>query len=315
MNKWWSRRLARGPGWLAISLQPGELHFAHGVGGLPGRCTITRCGTHALAEAPQELERVTKQLDLRRYPCLTLLPADDYQLLLVDAPNVPPAEMKAAVRWRVKDMLDYPLDQATIDVLDIPPDPAGGARAQSTHSMYAVAARNEIVRARMDRLEAGRLALRVIDIPETAQRNVAALFEIADRGVAFLYCGKSQSLLTVNYRGELYLARRIDVGVDDLLATAAAGREDPRGRVLLELQRSFDHFERQFPFVGVAKLVIGPEPTDTGLAAFLAQNFDFPVEQAELESVLQFGPDATLAGDDAWRLFHVLGASLRAERA
>ena len=310
MNKWWSRRQNRGPGWLAISLQPGRLHYAHGIGGPSGQCKITRCGVHDVDDSPRELERVAKHLGIAGYACVSVLPADDYQLLLVDAPNVPAAETKAAIRWRVKDMLDFHLDDATIDVLDIPPDPAGGGRG---HSMYAVAARNEIIRARMEHFEAAHLALRAIDIPETAQRNVAALFETPERGLAFLYSGKSSSLLTVNFHGELYLARRIDIGVDQLLASSAPGREDPRGRLLLELQRSFDHFDRQFPFVGIAKLLVGPEPSDTGLAAFLAENFDFPVEQPPLESVLQLDTDAVLAGDDAWRLFHVLGASLRVE--
>ena len=310
MNKWWSRRRTRDPGWLAISIQPGELHYAHGVGGPPGKCAITRCGMQQIDDSPKELERAVKHLGFDRYQCLTVLAPDEYQLLLVEAPNVPATELKAAIRWRVNDMLDYHLDDATIDVLDIPPDPAGGR----SHSMYAVASRNELLQQRIARLEEAKVPLRVIDIPETAQRNVAALFEVPDRGVAFLYCGKSHALLTVNYHGELYLARRIDISVDQLAATAAASREDPRGRILLELQRSFDHFDRQFPFVGIAKLVVGPEPSDTGLAEFLRQNFDFPVEQPALGDVLQLGRDAVLEADNAWRLFHVLGAALRVEQ-
>ena len=70
----------------------------------------------------------------------------------------------------------------------------------------------------------------------------------------------------------------------------------------------------QFPFVGIAKLVVGPEPSDTGLAEFLRQNFDFPVEQPALGDVIELRGEATLEGDNAWRLFHVLGAALRVEQ-
>ena len=101
----------------------------------------------------------------------------DYQLLLVEAPNVPAAELKAAVRWRMKDMLDYRVDEATVDVLDIPPDPAAGGRSRfDVRGRGAQRGRPAVHRA----LRVGRpFPLSVIDIAETAQRNIAALFEIA----------------------------------------------------------------------------------------------------------------------------------------
>jgi MSHA biogenesis protein MshI len=237
-----------------------------------------------------------------RYQCLTLLGPEQYQLLLVEAPNVPAAELKAAVRWRLKDMLDYHVDDATIDVLDIPPDPSG---VQRTHSMYAVAARNEVVQQCIRRLESAGVPLTVIDIAETAQRNIAALYESPDRALAFLYFGADHSLLTINYHAELYLARRIDVTAHQLTA------DEPRERVLLELQRSFDHFERQFPFASVEKLMLGPEPAETGMVEYLSANLGLPVRAARLQEVLDVAGD--LGDDQGWGLFHVVGASLRTD--
>lgn len=299
---------SRAEGWLAISLQSGALAFAHGTRASHAKAAITRCGTHAIEEPFKGLDKAAKDLGLGRYRCLTVLPPDEYQLLLVEAPSVPADEVKQAVRWRLKDMLDYPVNEATVDVLDIPPDPNGVGRG---HSMYAVAARNDVIRGCIDRFDAARIPLSVIDVAETAQRNVAALFEPPERGLAFLYAGSTHALLTVNYRGELYLARRIDVGIEQL---SGAGAEEGRSRILLEVQRSFDHFERQFPFVGsMAKLLLGPEPSDTGLAAHLAGNLDIPVERAPLTQAIDFGPQAALDDAAAWRLFHVIGAALRDE--
>lgn len=297
---------ARAEGWLAISLQSGALAFAHGVRTPGEKATIKRCGTRVLDEAPKAAEKAAKDLGAASYRCLTVLPANEYQLLLVEAPTVPAAELKQAVRWRLKDMVDYPVNEATIDALDIPPDPAGAGRG---HSMYAVAARNDVIRECMERFDAARIPLSVIDIAETAQRNIAALFEPPERGLAFLYAGSNHVLLTVNYRGELYLARRIEVKIDQLFGP---GAEEARNRILLELQRSFDHFDRQFPFVGsMAKLLIGPEPRETGLAEYLGQNLDMPVEPARLDEAIEFSPEATLEADANWRLFHVIGAALR----
>jgi MSHA biogenesis protein MshI len=312
MKNLFRRRSSREGGWLAISMQPGAMHFAHGMRDAAGKCSITRCGTRVMDAAFADAESVAKELEADRYRCLTLLAPDEYQLLLVEAPNVPTAELKTAIRWRVKDMLDYHVEDATIDVLDIPPD-ASSSSANRSHSMYAIAARNDVIKGCIGRFAAAHIPLSVIDIGETAQRNIAALFEPPGRGLAFLYVGASHALLTINFSGELYLARRIDVTASQLTAPSEALREDAKGRILLELQRSFDHFDRQFPFAGPAKLMLGPEPADTGMTGYLSENLGIPVEQARLDDVLGVDTGAILGGDAAWRLFPVLGAALRNE--
>ncbi len=298
---------ARQPGWLAIAMQSGELRYAHGIGGERGECAIRRCGTYALHNDGQ-LERAAKDLEFGRHQCLALLPQSDYQMLLVEAPNVPALELKTAVRWRIKDLLDYHVQDATIDVLDIPVQAGGGGRA---HSMYAVAARNDVIQGCIERFTAARIPLSVIDIPETAQRNIAALVEPPDRAVALLYVDRAQSLLTITYRGELYLARRIDLGLDQLTAEALA--RESENRLLLELQRSFDHLERQFAFAAPAKVVLAPTPSQTGLAQHLSANLDLPVEELRFAEILRVDADVLLDRETAWRLFHVLGAALRYE--
>lgn len=296
----------REPGWLALSLQPDALHFAHGVASKE-KNEIKRCGMRVVG-GDKDLERAAKELGFERHQCLALLSPTEYQLLLIDAPSVPPAELRDAARWRIKDMIDYSVDQATIDVLDIPTDPSVASRG---HSMYAVAANNAVIQGCMDRCSRARVPLSVIDIPETAQRNIAAIFESPDRGVALLYAGKTQVLLTVNFRGELYLARRIDASLDELEKFAHGGSEDAKNRILLEVQRSFDHLERQFAFVPVEKLLVAPTPADTGLQSYLAENLDLPVEELRLDGVLTFGPDVEFGREVAWRFFHLFGATLR----
>ena len=308
--KWFSRQSKSEPGWLAVSLHAGSLSFAHGRHASNGKSTIGRCGTRAFAGDYSGADRISRELQFDRYQCSTLLGPGEYQLLLVEAPNVQPGELKTAIRWRVKDMLDYHPDDATIDVLDIPPDPASGGRV---HSMYAVAARNDVIQGCIARFESARIPLSVIDIPETAQRNIAALFEPENRGLALLYLGPAHGLLTINVRGELYLARRIEVGMDQIVGASGERRDDAMSRVALELQRTFDHFDRQFPFVAMAKLLLGPEPEDTGLAEHLKRNLELPVEEARLGDVLGFGADAALDRAAEWRSFHLLGAALRNE--
>jgi len=297
-------RRDREPGWLAISFQPGVLHYAHGTRA-GGRPSVPRCGKRALDASAKVAADLAKELAFERYRCSTVLPSGEYQLLLVDTPGVQPAELKTAVRWRIKDLLDYKVEEATVDCLEVPPDPATGGASRWT---YAVSARNDAIKGCIARFDEATIPLQVIDIAETAQRNIARLFETEGQGLAFLMVEPRQALLTVNYRGELYLARRIDIGIDDLYGE---GREDALARMALELQRSFDHFDRQFPYVRITKLALGPEPRDTGLGAHLAQNLDISVQATHLHDVIDFGEEAKLDEQTTWELFPVLGAALR----
>lgn len=309
MLEFLKRRGKRQPGWLAISLQPELMHFVHATGS--GRqFVVTQCGSQPIANE-KDFQRTLKTLGFDRYDCLTVLSPADYQLLIVDAPDVPDPELKNAARWKIKDMIDYPVDDATVDVMRIP-DPRAGMHA---HPLYTVAARNEAIRKNMERFSNLRLRLSVIDIVETAQRNIAALLEPPHGGVAMVYVAKDHVLCTVNFEGELYLTRRIDVGLEELEKLAQGSSDEAKNRILLEVQRSFDHLERQFPFVSVTKLLIAPTPADTGLQSYLADNLDIPVEEVRLDELFGRAPGVELDRETAWRLFHLLGAALRGEAA
>ncbi|MFD2367244.1 type IV pilus biogenesis protein PilM [Pseudoduganella sp. GCM10020061] len=275
-----------------------------------GSPIVAACEWFEGAATADNLERIGKELHAARYQCSTLLGAREYQLLSVEAPNVPPDELRTAIRWRLKDMLDFHVDDATIDVLDVPVEPNAPSR---THNMFAVAARNSVVRKRMQLFGDARIDVTVIDIPDMAQRNIAALVEPEGRGLAMLSFTDEGGLLTVTYRGELYLSRRIDVPVAQLVEGDYERRSAVFDRVTLELQRSLDHFDRQYHYINVAKLVLAPFNAD-GLAAYLTSNLYVPVETLDLASTLDIA-SAPLLADPAMqqKFFLTLGAALRYE--
>lgn len=307
---WTVRRQKTEEGWLSIAMRPGSLSYVHGRRAGNGKASVLRCGTQAMEGEFEGADRVAKDLGFSRYQCSTLLEPGQYQVLQVEAPNVPQIELRTAIRWRVKDLLDYHVDDATIDVLDVPPDPAGGGRV---HYMYAIAAQNALILECIGRFEAAKIPLKVIEVEETAQRNVASLYESGSRGIALLHVGERGGLLTINFRGELYLARRLDIGMKQLLGTDGGARDELHGRIALEVQRTFDHFDRQFPFVALEKLLLAPEPADSGLVGHLSQNLGLPVESVRLGDAVSFDSAISLDAEDEWRLFHLLGAALRHE--
>jgi MSHA biogenesis protein MshI len=306
---WFSKKKTR-PGWMAISTDPDAIRLAHIERPAQGKPRVDRWSIVKQTESNgAELQQVAKEHELGRYRCATVLHPAEYQLLMVDAPNVPREELKSAIRWRVKDLLEYHIDDATMDVLDVPIDKDAAGKS---HYMYAVAAKNEIVKGQIAQFERASIPLQVIDIPETAQRNVAQLYETADRGVGMLTFDYAGGLFTLSFQGELYLARRLDVTWPQL----AAAREDQRQpyfeRIGVELQRSLDHFERQYPNVALSELLLGPMPEDIGLMAFLSSQLYLPLRQINLADALEF-VGAEMGLDMQWQLLHVLGAALRVE--
>ena len=231
-------------------------------------------------------------------------------MLMVEAPNVPQAELKSAIRWRIKDLLDFHVDDATVDVLDVPPE---SSQANRNHSMYAVAAKNEVIQERVSTFETARIPLTAIDIPEVAQRNISALHETEGRGAALLYFNHEFGLLTISCNGELFFARRIEIGLSQMLGAMPAARDELFGRIVLELQRTFDHFDRQYHYVPIAKVLLGPEPEETGLYEHLKANLDVAVERVDLLERLSFSVQDRPDAATQWRLFHLFGASLRHE--
>jgi MSHA biogenesis protein MshI len=259
------------------------------------------------------LEKIGRELQANNYQCLTVLGGGEYQIFAVDAPNVPPEELKTAVRWRLKDMLDFHIDDATIDVLDIPVDKSSAVRA--SHSMFAVAARNSIIEQRQGAFAAAKIGLSVIDIPETAQRNISAMVEPEGRGVAMLSFGEDGGLLTVTFGGELYLSRRIDVTLVQLLDPDHDKKHASFDKITLEVQRSLDHFDRQFHFINVSSLVLAPTGA-SGLEEYLSSNLYTPVKTMDLADVLDLGGAPELAeAAQQQRFFLALGAALRHEEA
>jgi MSHA biogenesis protein MshI len=311
----------RAGGLVCINLWPDRVDVVHALVAGRTRPEIQRCDYYRRVGGDATiLKRLRKQHQLDRHRCTLLLRTGDYQIIQVEAPNVLPDEMKNAVRWRIKDMIDFPVDDATVDVAAIPgTEGAAGRPAQ----LFAVAARNQVIAAAVKPFNDADIPLEVIDIPEFAQRNIARCLEPEGRGVALLSVDDRGGLLTVTCGGELYQYRRIDVTLATLRgagpeqsegAELQLESESPYERLALELQRSLDYFDRQFPSVAVAKLVLAPIYGADALRDYLANRLDFPVELLNLAAVMDF-PELVELHDPARQVqcLHAIGAALRVE--
>ena len=77
------------------------------------------------------------------------------------------------------------------------------------------------------------------------------------------------------------------------------------------MQRTLDNVERQFSFVTLNRIFVGPEAEDTGIVAFLRSNLAVAVEEVALESVLDFERGSLPARREQCRFFHLFGCAIR----
>lgn len=177
--------------------------------------------------------------ELENADCNAVLSSDRYQILLVEPPEVPEEELKNAIRWRLKDLLNFPVDQAVLDVFYLPEDGTKGNRKM----VYVVASERQKIQEVIDTVNGAGLELQVIDVPELAIRNIAGRLvcdDNSERGMAIARIRPGGGSVFLYRQGNMYLARNFTLEyngglMDDL----------PEDILALELQRSLDYYERQ----------------------------------------------------------------------
>ena len=318
--------------------------FVYACADAQGR--VRRCGVEERGnDAPADFQRRLRSLGLPSRGVCAVLPLADAQLLQIEAPAVKPEELKAAARWRIKDQVEGRLDDLTLDVMVV-----GGDAPRPNRQLFVVAARNETILATASRAQAAGLELSVIDIAETAQRNLQTQLGQAaglrERATAALVRHGAHALLTICAGGELYYTRRIDwdepfqpaparpaaqasqallderaledvdfidYGADGEAEDGPAQAEPEVPRIVIELQRSFDLWERSWPDLPLAAMWLHVGRDSPELAALLGRTLGLRVGLLDPAEVLPGLAQAAVAPHLRAALLPVVGALLRHE--
>lgn len=283
--------------------------MVRGKSRLPSLECLRFAAGESAADGGRALRSRIETLKLERTVCNAVMAPQEYHLLLVEAPDVPAPELRAAVRWRIKDLIGFHIDDAVIDVFELPEQ----KRAGQARMMYAVAARAQIVQQHVNQIEAAGLHLEVIDIPEMCLRNVASLTEEDVQGTLLLQFTANYGFIVITRQHTLYLARRLDIDATALAAAHERGEETALlDSVVLEIQRSLDYYDSHFAQPPLAALLLAPgEAPLPFLKPHLAQNLTVPVRELEIGKLL----NAQDAADELTqaRCLTAIGAALRQE--
>lgn len=298
--------------WSAVCLFPGRIDVAiiQRNGDKP---RVTSLESYERSENDVEaLKRLGKRFKLSKAQCVTLLPSADYQMIQFEAAAaVAGLPLRDAVRERVTEMIDQPLAHVTYDAVMIPTQAFSPGRPQN---VYAVVAGNAVIGPRVQLFHQAKVGLKAIDVPEMAQRNIAALAEQPDRALAFLAFEQSDGLLTFTCNGELFMSRRVEIGLKQLSDADPDRRAALFDRIGLEVQRSLDNFDRQYGYLPLSRLLLGPQTEAEPLQAFLADYLGIKVDVLDLADVLDFPEVPELKRNDRQaQCLLALGAALRTE--
>jgi MSHA biogenesis protein MshI len=204
-------------------------------------------------------------------PCVLTLAPGAYNLLQVDRPQVAESELLAALRWKVKDLIDFPVAEAVVDAFDVPPR----GQNRSSGSVYAVVAREGELRPWVEAIAGARLRLQRIDIVELSLRNIAASLVPGGESAGLVYLAEKYGMVAITRGTTLYLARSLSQGLDGLVGGASVeiGNARMHDSVLLEFQRTADYYDSNFGHSPVRKARIVPAaPGLQSLADYLTEN-------------------------------------------
>ncbi len=265
--------------------------------------------------------------------CLVLAPGE-YDLYQLPAPNVPDEELRDALRWQLRGTLPYAPEDAEIDFARIPTPAQGEPNAMAKATVLVVAAPRATVEQLVAPFVAAGLEVGAVDIPEFAQRNLALLSPQAPSTrsgaqtsgcVAWLTFDSDACVLTVQtgaghpQANELCFTRRIHIPGAQGSTPHGASEADHIvnhliERIVTQVQRSLDVFERQSGQPPVTMLTVGPQRYDVAIAQTLADRLALVCHTFDASAHLQLARDVPAIENPLWTdSLIALGAALRVE--
>ncbi len=259
----WSSNSGRQSGRVGLAVAPGGLAVAW----LNASGQLEHCRFYSQsADVVEQLKTVIKELDIDGQVCSVVLHPAYYQLLLAEAPSVQGAEMTKAVRWKIKELLDYSLELAAVSHFMLPADAYRGRQKM----LYAAAMKKSLLQELVEPIEMAGLAVDCIEISELALHNLTRRLPTTAGGTALVQLYEGGGFINLMENGEIYLSRRLDVGLDQY--TPAGDNQTFFDALYLEVQRSLDFYESQLGKGIITELFYSPGlPETADIGQFLSE--------------------------------------------
>lgn len=257
-----------------------------------------------------QLNSYIKKNNLKKRSCVAVLEDTQYKLFHLPLPPVEESELKSALRWSIKDLVDFPVEDAVIDVFRVP------VKENREEKVYVAVTPRDVVLKTINFFRKIDLTLSAIDIEQLSMGNIVEQVEGQERGIAVLHIGHETSSISLYSNSSLYLSRNIDAGLKQLQEMQLQEvTEQIYESIILELQRSLDFYESEHSRPPISRLMVAPRhPVLQGLCDYIANHSGMKIE---LMNLSQIYPDTTVLNDEIQTncVLAIAAASRKAEAA
>lgn len=285
------------------------------------KTTVQWCEMQSIGpEGPREtFLSLLNERKIKQATCIAVLPTNRYDVFIEEmVANIPREEQTDALRWNVIERLDYPSSDALIDSFEQPSPPRSGSKQMA----YVIATHKENVQANVNAFyHRGKSRIEAIDIHELALRNIAALLPEDKDGVALLHLKSQSGLLIITHDKTLYLARKIEIGLDQIFDYINNNKGDGDVEQILkhctlldeicnQVQSTLDYYLSRFMPNTIERLYLAPleQPLEP-LRAAISDRLAVRVKNINMEEIFDFVdpvPDESILG----KLLPALGVGL-----
>ena len=250
----------------------------------------------------QDVERY----NLYGHPIQIILSPGLYQLLLMDALDVAEDEMAKAIRWQLKGMIDFPLNDIAIDTFLVPPHGAGGLRKTV---FVAVTPQIALIN-KVDLVEHCFLKVSSVSIAELALANLLPFAPISpDSPTIVVSYDSDVCRLHVFYEGNLYLSRVLSIS-KSITQPFSPAKQD----MVLEIQRSIDYCLIELKLPEPKKILFTPSFYEASDLFSLLQE-DLEKEVYLLDVNAYFTSDQPIAPEVMAEAFYAIGGAMMLMKA
>lgn len=254
------------------------------------KLTILHCefiDTGKYEDQQNRLSELAAQYNFAEYDCHLVLTNDNYRRVNIEAPNVAEDEIIEAIRWKINDLVDFPVDKAILDYYQVPMT----IRANSSKTLEVIASPIDVVKAQAERCTKAGLQLKVIDIQETTLRNLAVQLPENERGIALLYLLELSGILLIQKETTIYLCRKFEIGYKKLELdepyVSNSPSADAHNNLALQIQRSLDYVESNYGIPPISTLAVIPLAENThNLLDSLGSSLGIAAYMADLSSLI-----------------------------
>jgi MSHA biogenesis protein MshI len=190
-----------------------------------------------------------ERLNLIGKKCQIVLIPGMYELLLLDALDVPEAEMAKALRWKLKGLVDLPLNDIAVDAFFVP---AHGVVGQRKKVFVAVTVLSKLKK-KLEMFEKAYIEVNEVSIAELALCNILNLLPSSSAPQIVLTLEEGLCQLHIFLKSQLFLVRQLPI-------TQAIIKENgPRAQqIALEIQRSIDYCLSELKLPEPEQIIFSP---------------------------------------------------------